>query len=38
MQQIRSWDLEEAYRNALASIRRYDWDRIAEFTLEAYRR
>jgi glycosyltransferase involved in cell wall biosynthesis len=38
MKEIRTWDLEEAYRTALASIRRYDWDRIAELTLEAYRR
>ena len=38
MQEIRGWDLEEAYRTALTSIQRYDWDRMAEITVEAYRR
>ncbi len=38
MQEIQGWDLEEASRTALASIQRYDWERIAEITLEAYRR
>ncbi len=38
MREIQGWDLEEACRTALASIQRYDWDRIAEITLEAYRR
>jgi glycosyltransferase involved in cell wall biosynthesis len=38
MKEIRSWDLKMASRHALESIRRYDWDRIAELTLEAYRR
>lgn len=38
MEQIRSWDLEDASRTALASIQRFDWNQIAELTLEAYKR
>ncbi len=37
MQQIRNWDLQAASKRALASVRRFDWDDIAERTLQAYR-
>lgn len=34
---IRGYDLAAAGRASLASVRRFDWDRIAALTLEAYR-
>ena len=37
MEEIRGWDREAASAAALESVRRFDWDRIAELTLEAYR-
>ncbi len=37
MEEIRSWDREAASAAALECVRRFDWDRIAELTLEAYR-
>ena len=37
MEEVRGWDHEAASRAALESVRRFDWDRIAELTLEAYR-
>ena len=37
MEEARAWDREAASAAALESVRRFDWDRIAEQTLEAYR-
>ena len=37
MEVIRGRDRETASAAALESVRRFDWDRIAELTLEAYR-
>ena len=37
MEEIRGWDHEAASAAALETVRRFDWDKIAEMTLEAYR-
>lgn len=37
MEEIRGWDREAASAAALECVRRFDWDRVAELTLEAYR-
>ena len=37
MEEVRAWDREAASEAALECVRRFDWDRIAEQTLEAYR-
>ena len=37
MEEVRGWDHEAASATALESVRRFDWDRVAELTLEAYR-
>lgn len=36
MEEFRAWDREAASEAALESVRRFDWDRIAEQTLEVY--
>ncbi len=37
MEEIRGWGRQATSAAALESVRRFDWDRIAELTLEAYR-
>ena len=37
MEEVRAWDREAASEAALECVRRFDWNRIAEQTLEAYR-